>query len=604
MRIGIVAVHGVIPQIRHGFQDQVATALCDALNDQKNGKKWAMTVVLPRNGTVGANDVPTISRVHVADEPADDPTKEFFDVHEAFWSPIDKGKTTLVKVLTWLLTTVFLPFNDFARYRERPAKVFWDIAFVAVAILIGISAIVGAALLLAEALRNVMCLVGDGKPLPGTPPVRCPGFDAWHSYHHLFQPAAWGNAFDTLASTLGFVLSPITFVKTLHAWVVVGLAAGVIGAYLAWQAFRATFFIASNLVEFGKRDPAQLISRVFWTTGLCLSAALFIYVDWITQVGTRAHLGGVGLLLVVAVGLFNFGRSYLDWFVTNFFGDVQIYTTRDQNSDFFSLREAILEKVTTTILDVVAGSPTGAPYDRVYVMAHSLGSTISMDAILRLYDMQAAYSTEAPSALSPSDWGRIRGFITFGTALEKTKYFFSAWNATPSQDWEQWNAAVYGSIFTAERNALEAATGQGGVYWLNNWFFSDFVSDQICTYRSFLLPGDRVSENAKAMEDLRSKGPFIGRLLAENRERFGPFIPYVQTHTHYLESDWFWHPQSPSDIGVLDILTSRLVALAPSAPHARAVLGSAGPTTPPPPARAVPISSWSARFHKSWEVVR
>jgi hypothetical protein len=606
MKIAIVAVHGVIPQIRHGFQDEVAATLCDALNKQHNGKTWAMTVVLPRNRTSDASDIPTIARVHVATDAADAPQEDFFDVHEAFWSPIDKGKTTLPKVLTWLLTTVFLPFNDFASYRERPGKVCWDICYIGTAIAIGITALVLAALMSGEAMRDVVCLVSPNPALKLQ--ISCQHLHLLHAYKHIFDRAAWQRAFSTLAAMIAFVLSPLKVLDLLQPKAIVGLISGVIGAYLAWQVMRATTFIVTNVVQFLQRDPVQLISRAIWTVFLAAFASLFLVIDGkMIPPPSDSHWSFVGIYLVLSVGLFNFGRSYLTWFVVNFFGDVQIYTTRDQNSEFFSLREQILEKVVNVILDVVANAPAGIPYDRVYILAHSLGSTISMDAILRLYDMKSASVGLRKPPLSELDWNRIRGFITFGTSLEKTKYFFNVWNATPSQDWEQWNAAIYGSVFTAESFALSKPSGSLGIYWHNNWFFSDFVSDRICTYRSFLRPGEPVWKNPAAMASLKGNGSaFIGRLVAFNRGRFGPFPRSLQTHTKYLESYWFWHPALPGDIGVIDVLTSGVVGIAPTKPHRRSVLGvpSSTPPTSPPLARGEPIPAWAAKFRKSWEVVK
>ena len=616
MRVGVVVVHGVMPQIRHGFQDDVATALCGALNP-KNAKEWTMTVVLPKNGTANANDVPTISRVHRSREDADDPTGDFFDVHEAYWSPIDKGKTSFRSVLTWLVTTIFLPFNDFARYREHPAKIAWDLAMILLATLVGIGLLLFAGIMAAEGIRNVTCMMGAGDAVH----VQCnPAFDFVVTIRHLprtmFEGDAWRRAFDVLASTFAFVLSPMTFVKTLHANIVVGLVSCALGGYLAFQGARAALFILFNIPEFLRRDIVQLASRVVWTVGLAGVAATLIYLGLDTSVGQSPHaarIGANGALLIAALVAFNLGRNYLAWFVMSFFGDVQIYTTRDQNADFFALREQILETVVKSMLNVVTGAPSGAPYDRVYILAHSLGSTISMDAILRLYDMQAASSTLKDPPLSVADWNRIRGFVTFGTALEKTKYFFSVWNPTPSQEWEQWNAAVYGTVFTGEWNTLTGSDASRGIYWHNNWFFSDFVSDEICTYRSFLLPGDRVSDNASVMSRIqtalkkRKKGPVIGRLVAANRSIFGPFPRYLETHTHYVDSRWFWHAKSSGDIGVLDVLTSGLNHPTPAthrSPETHMALSQIAAAAPSKPSRIEPIPEWTSKLHKSWEVIR
>lgn len=40
-------------------------------------------------------------------------------------------------------------------------------------------------------------------------------------------------------------------------------------------------------------------------------------------------------------------------------------------------------------------------------------------------------------AYSCDDMNRIRAFVTFGTSLEKTKFFFDKTNPTPSQSMSQ-----------------------------------------------------------------------------------------------------------------------------------------------------------------------
>ena len=608
MRIGVVAVHGVIPQIRFGFQDEVATRLVRALKAQKNGHDWKWTVVLPRNGDANATDIPTISRVHRVDDNPTSPQHDFFDVHEAFWSPIDKGRTSFASIAGWLLKTVFAPFNTFARYREWPLKVTWDIAYVLLATAIAVFLMLFAAMQAANGMRYLLCKIGNaqGATLPHIvcPAPTPPTFPTlFHQILSIFHAETWRTMFDwnTLFAMSALLLSPVNFVKALTPTATVALVCGLIGSYLAWQAFRSLWFVLKGIIQ-GRHDRLSIASRLIAIALLVASASFFICAEWNTIVQ------GVGLYLIASVVAFDFGRSYLAWFVTNFFGDVQIYTTRDQNSNFFALREAILQKVESVILNVTTESPAGIAYDRIYILAHSLGSTIAMDALLRLYDITKAPSPSGtPSALDQKDWLRIRAFVTFGTALEKTKYFFNAWAATASQEWEQWNDEIYGGVFTAERSTLAWKDASYGIYWQNSWFFSDFVSDSITTYRSFLLPGETLAERANARASARAADPggkpLLARVLAENRARFGPWPQHIQTHTWYLEHQWFWHPTKPGDFATIDVLTSGLASLSPNFPFARAALtiNTAPPSMPP---RATPVSNWEASTFKSWHIER
>jgi hypothetical protein len=554
-RIGIVAVHGVIPQARYGFQDQVAAQLCTALNNFPNsGGPWKTSVVFPSpaqgaipSPSTDPTNTPTIARVHQSSEPDPaNPVNDFFDIHEAYWSPIDKGKTTALRVLQWLLTTVFLPINDTARFLERFRKVSWDVGFLFMAILLGSTCFIASVVCAAWAL--------------GSTQIR-------------------GSGIAQFADALGYVGSPLVLIKGLDPSIVASLIAGFIGAYLAAQAIRAIWSVAHNLRILTSTDPAQLTSRIVAISILVILAGVGIAYCIFVPTSNGSPLRFPGFALVATVLLFQSGRALLLWFLANFFGDVQIYTTRDENSDFFALREQILQLVTETIISVANGSASGQRYDRVYVMAHSLGSTISLDALLRIYNAQKS------GAVSPSDWNLIRAFVTFGTSLEKTKYFFSAWSPTQSQAYEEWQDDLYGPLFTSDLSALVPSMQSHGVYWLNCWYFSDFVSDEINSYRSYVLPGQppwtRHANRAKALAHAKkSKVAVAGRLVADNRERFGGFAPWklhFVTHGDYLgDQDWFWAavPGNAKETGVIDILTS---GLAWATPHMRLPLLNVAP---------------------------
>jgi hypothetical protein len=617
LRIGIVAVHGVMPQIRYGFQDEVATNLCRALNERKGAPgPWKMTVVLPQNGSADAQDVPTISRVHHLDEPDPAaPMSDYFDVHEAYWSPLDKGKTNIASVLQWLVATIFAPFSAFARYREWPPKVGWDIGYILAGLLVAVGSLLAAGLWAAKLLKYFLKFTCNlNKSTVAFVDCSKAPVSLWTQIltdlKH-FWPAL-GSAFQTLFGMLAILLSPLTLVKTLTPTVIVLLVCAAVDSFLIWQAVRASIFLLMHAGELKRRDTVQFGSRMIAIGVLLLIATpLAVVASKWPIAPQRPPLGPTVLWTVAAVATFDLGRTLLTKFIVNFFGDVQIYTTRDQNSDFYALHDAILDKVVAVLLNVATKHPAGTPYDRVHVLAHSLGSSIAMDALLRLYNVQATSGVLSPT-ITPGDWQRIRAFVTFGTALEKTKYFFNAWNATPSQQWEQWSGAIYGSVFTAEGSALNAPSNAGfGVFWHNNWFFSDFVSDQICSYRSFLLPDDHLSTLDSHKTNIRKKSPgqrFVGRIVGANRWTFGP-IQHVQTHTWYLEGNWFWGtsrpistarwrktlPEQTTSLGVLDVLTAGM----PSFAHLNPLTGEA----PATPSRAEAISAARSGRFRSSEII-
>lgn len=465
------------------------------------------------------------------------PAQDFFDVHEAYWSPIDKGKTTPKSVLQWLLTTVFLPINDTARYYERRSKVAWDVGFLLCAMLLGVACF--ALFLLAAAWALGATRLENGN--------------------------AW-----SVPDALGVLAQPLKFIAGLDLGTIALLVVGLVGAYLAAQVIRAIWSLLHNLRYLSASDPLQLSSRLFAIGVLVVLAAAGILTCMF--VPTHGHqLRVPGIILVVAVFAFQSGQALLLWFITNFFGDVQIYTTRDENSEFFALREQILALVTQTIISVASDSPSGQPYDRVHILAHSLGTTISMDALLRIYNAQKAGSVDE------SAWQRIRSFVTFGTSLEKTKYFFNAWSPTQSQAFEEWQDDLYGPIFTADPAALTPASQTHGVYWLNRWYFSDFVADQIGSYRSFVLPDEppstRSANREAALKHAKTDGVAVaGRLVAANCCRFGDFNPlrlHFVTHGDYLgDQVWFWQGVAANRNcpGVIDVLTASLSWASPNLP--------------------------------------
>lgn len=571
MRTGIVAVHGVTPQPRYGFQDDVARRLMGALNDREGIGVWSMGVVLPKPSTVSEpdpspSDIATISRVYQSKDSIENPKGDCFDVHEAYWSPIDKGKTNAVSIGYWLLRTLFLPINDTARFIEAQRKIFFDISYVVVAAVLAATLLIGSAMLAVNAIQSAASIASTCKPAPD---VSTHGtFEATLTKKTATTRSGIGSfsvALPTCTppdapswnpiSALSAALKPLTLVGSLPGVGRVVLVLGAIGGFVLAQALRAMISFFANLPRLSVQDPVQRTSRIRVVGALFVLGAALLVPLWRVPMPSGQALGAVGGLVVGAALLFQGARLVLGGFFVAFLGDVQIYTTRDQNSDFYALREQILEVVASKIRYVLATSPSGVSYDRVHVLAHSLGSSVAMDAILRLSNRRS----EDP-ALAVA-WGKMRSFVSFGTSLEKAKYFFNAWSPTPSQGWMQWSDAVYGSLFTRDRNALLGGTASG-IYWLNCWYFTDFVADEIGTYRSYGRAGRPPSDSlvgrahARALAR-RTNLVYAGRLVAENRTTRGPLIPRgwcVQTHTHYLDHDWFWKKDGPGDIGALDVL--------------------------------------------------
>lgn len=109
------------------MQDHCAENLSTQLGTL-TGKAWSCDVWEPPNPVGNTTYVPTrsVTRVHEANDPADDPQRDCYDVIEGYWSPLDKGKTTASSVIAWILRSVFIPLNTAARYiasRDKKASI-------------------------------------------------------------------------------------------------------------------------------------------------------------------------------------------------------------------------------------------------------------------------------------------------------------------------------------------------------------------------------------------------------------------------------------------------------------------------------------------------
>jgi len=234
-------------------------------------------------------------------------------------------------------------------------------------------------------------------------------------------------------------------------------------------------------------------------------------------------------LLFSAISL-RYLLSFAKDFLVDTVGDIEIYTTQDANARFYALREQIIATVGTAVQHVLAsrerdGTPT---YDKIILAGHSLGTTVLMDVVLALHDLVEAGSIDV------EDWRRIRAFVTFGTALEKTRFFFDVRDPTLSPAILRWRHDVYGHIFTPDAMALHGSgplppVKPNGIFWMNYWYFTDVVANGISSYVSARDPGDDLTLPAKTAE----------RPICMNAQLASPRT--LWPHSHYLSDPTFWH---------------------------------------------------------------
>ncbi len=570
MRVGIVVIHGIAPQARYQFEDQFATALADRLNERDGQGAWKAESKLPP--FVPSADPEsvrtTFDRVSRAkcDEP--DP-RDAYDVFEAYWSPIDKHHTTPLSVASWLLKSVFVPLNNHARFPGSPKKVAFDVGYVLIALALAALLVLAMLWSAGHAYRGVVGATiptpsptvspsprASGSPSPRASVSPSPRASVSPSPRSSVVPSPVPSASAVpSAPPLGDVLAnPLkltSFFSMRETAIVLMGVVGVVCAAQAISAFLGLVLVRRAQARRSGRGHGRALVRI--AVVFAFGATLSLVAAWLPLDSGR-HFGMtlwwfIGTVLALQ-GASALGRGFL----VDRLGDVQIYTTTDENSQYFDLRERIRSEAESVLLAAIARREKDVPYyDSIVVAGHSLGSTIGLDALLRVHEIHEA----SQQAVSDDDWGRIRAFITFGTALEKTKFFFAARRVSLSALRERWNAKLDGHLFTADPNVLnttnaKSASAPCGIFWLNLWYRTDIIANAIESYRSRELPRvwGRTTEDHPVCLNQRLTVPFWRN----------PF-----PHGAYVDDEQFWSARPPVDpkrspvpLGVLDVLAKLL----------------------------------------------
>lgn len=536
----VIVVHGVVPQPPYDMQDQCADQIASYLNSSLGVQTWTYDVWQPPNPAALNTWSPmrSVSRVYERLSPnttAAAPPGECYDVIEAYWSPIDKGKTIAARVISWMLRTIFLPLNTAARYIASAQKKAFDICYVGAALVLAIG------LLVVSAWFAALSLAAMSNELTGS------------------TIAPW--------AALATVLDPSGLGRILNAATIWYCGVGLVGGFLLFQALKAALWLFANRDAQGM-DRQQLWSRYYAiATLLVVGIILELYVG-IAPTQDRAHPFIIVYFLLSSASFIGL-RTLLQSFFVNFFGDVEIYCTRDQNSDFYALREAILTEVTETIGSAISARDNGnRRYERVVILAHSLGSTIAMDALIRLYTLKEQVKGVDPGV--EADFATIRAFVTFGTSLEKTRYFFDVQRPSPSEAALQFENDQYGVLFTDDLGILKLPNAvHQGICWTNLWYEQDPVANEIMSYTSFMRPDDSLSSAGSIRNEIKGNAvpgkTILGQIICHNqrgRQTMALTPQRICIHGLYLTDPWFWTTKGQTNecqsvhVGVLDIITA------------------------------------------------
>jgi hypothetical protein len=474
-RIALFAIHGISPIQQYAFQDQVALALASYLNAQlprNSDVTWKSIVHWPDVAALGTDGTATVRpsalRIYRSDDSPEKPLHRVYDVYEGYWSPLSKGKTSISSALRWLLNATFLGTSSTAKIPCSPGKLCFDLLYV-----------VGMLIL-------ALCICAIAVAF---------GYEAWAMLARVL-PKTSGVSFSNLIQDpfgTAFKLPLPVYVQLLINLVVGYVIAQLVTVINAGRKRYARLrVLSSDAQKDGLFSENAIGARTFHVVAfliLCLVLALLIWLS--LAVAAHAGLNGNPKSLTIYIGFvalfiasLQLARSIADFAVENVIGDIQIYTTHDCNSTFHAVRQEIISKVAAALDGVLSAvTDAAAPkldayYDAVHILGHSLGSTIGMDVLIRLRQMVNENSIAA------AQWHRIRSFTTFGTSLEKTRFFFDVRQPSLNAAQDQWEGDVYGRFFTNNPSALGGNLNGQGIYWSNHWYFRDIVSNEIISYRS------------------------------------------------------------------------------------------------------------------------
>ncbi|MBA2313212.1 MAG: hypothetical protein H0V97_10500, partial [Actinobacteria bacterium] len=264
---------------------------------------------------------------------------------------------------------------------------------------------------------------------------------------------------------------------------------------IAFLATHSLFRAAQVVTGLVQGRPRWRANRVGWQMMMLLMLLVFLFL--LIQMVAPVMTAFVLILVIVGSLLRTVSR-----FLAESLGDVQVYSERDENSEHYAAREAVLEEAEKTFALVAERR-----YVEIVVLGHSLGSVVAFTALDRL-------RRRVPPLLH-----HIEAIITFGTALEKVRYFFER-RKDPDEE----------ASARLVQPAVEIANDR---VWLNLWYANDLVANPITTFQA---PG------ADPKGYKFGEQPRLPELLTEARTHlvvninFGYPVarfPLVWTHSRY-----------------------------------------------------------------------
>ena len=389
-RTAILVIHGIGEQNPYETLDSFARGLASYLRGTAG---W--NCVLKPNRIQHDDWVEVMLRLHEENEKQETPEK-FVDLYEYYWASCTEGKISYRQVLTWLIKTDLFPLQHLTEnlqlVQTATGKNPWYVLF--------------------RELIRIVALYLPFLALLAWLIAWVPGWTSGPSPAAVLKDAKIGNCVVLIFLLLGTGLlarallglrrkrtGPDPYCKGEAVWFWGEVLLAFIIAGVGWAIATLEHVTPSTL--------GQTI-RVLTTTPISMPLIHFP-----VPLAAAAVLWGFYLVMV--------------YFMTKYVGDIALYVNADQKAESYAVRCAILQGSTDALTRILKDAERD--YDQVILAGHSLGSVIGYDTLDELLNQSAASPDQLQAIphqlrVRPEDLGKIRGFVTFGSPLDKVYYFF------------------------------------------------------------------------------------------------------------------------------------------------------------------------------------
>ncbi|MES2154547.1 MAG: hypothetical protein V4510_05365 [bacterium] len=465
----VLVVHGMGQGIRLSTLELLTTALqcADVRHQEELGEKHAVPPV-PVARTVRIGDT-ELQRAEFAIRSMDrhgNPALTNVHVYEAYWAPVTEGATNLRGVMAFLWRAGWTGFWRSARFHrwmfQHPVQYPKSVGWLIRAAVLFTLAILGSLV----ALNTVIGVQAAAMFVPGG--------NGWPSPAQL-RDLNW----TALAATFS-ILAFLAFALPAHwlrkgRWRPAAAAIGWIGLVMFYVTGLAVIAAAAASIASLARGPAGL--GLFPQTTPLAHPGLWLWLLWIP--------------LVVA-------SYFIRRWIVDYIGDVAVYVS-PQYLDAFDEKRGEIKKRTmaAAVALYAARTKNGArQYESVAIVGHSLGSVIAYDAL------NAMLARDEIDGHPHAVLARTSMFLTFGSPLDKTAFFFGSLGRGKHHLREGFAAATQPLI-------QDYATYRK-VPWVNVHSRADIISNQLSFYDVMPPRNDLQSRNrVRNIRDPQALGPIM-----------------------------------------------------------------------------------------------